>query len=121
MTLDYGKVPDETPAMDLIAGSAQIQLIVGAYIRVSTREQGKTGTSTKTQTERCEQAARDMGQTLDPRYTWVGTESGAYLERAVLDEVRMAVKNREIDVLIVSEIDRLSRDMIDPVIIVREC
>ena len=62
-----------------------------------------------------------MGQTLDPRYIWVATESGAYLERDVLDQVRRAVKNREIDVLIVSGIDRLSRDMIDPVIIVREC
>jgi site-specific DNA recombinase len=121
MTLEYGTGPEETPAMDLIAGSAQVQLVVGAYIRVSTKEQGRSGTSIQTQIERCAQAAREMGQTLDPRYTWVGTESGAYLERDVLDEVRRGVKNREIDVLIVSEIDRLSRDMIDPIIIVREC
>ena len=121
MTLEYGKGPEETPATDLIAGSAQVQLVVGAYIRVSSKMQGKKGTSTKTQVERCEQAAREMGQTLDPRYIWVATESGAYLERAVLDEVRRAVRNRDIDVLIVFEIDRLSRDMVDPVIIVREC
>ena len=121
MTLEYGTGPDETPAMNLIAGSTQIQLVVGAYIRVSTNEQGKKGTSTETQIEKCERAAREMGLALDPRFTWVGTESGAYLERDVLNEVRRAVKNREIDVLIVPEIDRLSRDMIDPIIIVREC
>ena len=121
MTLEYGKVPEETPAMDLITGRTDVQLVVGAYIRVSTNVQGEKGTSSETQIERAEQAAREMGQTLDPRYIWVATESGAYLERDVLDQVRRAVKNREIDVLIVSEIDRLSRDMIDPVIIVREC
>ena len=121
MTLEYGMVPDGTPAMDLLARQKAGQLVVGAYIRVSTKGQGTKGTSIDTQTERCEQIAREIGQTLDPRYTWVEMESGAYLERPVMDEVRRAVSNREIDILIISEQDRLSRDMIDPVIILREC
>ena len=121
MALEYGQLPDDTPAMDLLAPRTGDQPVVGAYIRVSTVGQGIKGTSLDTQKERCEQVAREMGLTLDPKYIWVEMESGAYLERPVMDQVRSVVQHREIDILIISEQDRLSRDMIDPVIIVREC
>ena len=121
MTLEYGKVPDGTPAMDLVSGRKDDQLVVGAYIRVSTKTQGRKGTSTETQEDSCHRLAQEMGSTLDPRYIWVEMETGAYMERPVLDEVRRAVRNRDIDVLIIFEQDRLSRDMIDPVLFVREC
>ena len=98
------------------------QLVVGAYTRVSTPGQFEKGGSSETQLERCEQDALNFfGVSLDPRYIWVEVESGVYLGRPKLDEARRAVRDREIDVLIVFVQDRLSRDMIDPVIIVREC
>ena len=65
MTLEDGKVPDESTAMDRLSRSEIGQLVVGAYIRVSTVEQGIKGTSVGTQKERCEQVAMEMGLTLD--------------------------------------------------------
>ena len=121
MTLEYGKTPEETSAMDLIAGGTQGQLVVGTYIRVSTPGQSEKGTSTETQLEKCRQAAREMGESLNPRYIWVEVESGAYMDRPKLDDVRRKVRNREIDILIILVQDRLSRDMVDPLIFAREC
>lgn len=92
----------------------------GFYIRVSTQRQGLQGTSMETQEERCRLKATQAGDDVDPAYIWKDTQSAATMERPALAQMRAAVRNREIDIVYVHVTDRLARDPVDTLIILRE-
>ena len=93
----------------------------GIYVRVSTQEQGQKGTSLESQQDECVEASRRFGGRVAPQHIWWDTESGATMDRAGLQKMLAAVGNREIDRLFFHVQDRLSRDPLDTLLIVREC
>ena len=88
-------------------------MIAGIYVRTSTVKQGEEGTSLETQEERARLKAIELGYEVDSAYIWRDTESGAYIERPGLNRMLQAVKSRRVDVVIVYDHDRLSRDPLD--------
>ena len=82
---------------------------VGIYARVSTAQQVEHGYSLETQVESCRKKAEELGATSIKEYIDDGY-SGAYLERPALDNLRDAVAQKLHDVIIIYDIDRLSRD-----------
>ncbi|MGB9661552.1 MAG: recombinase family protein [Moorellaceae bacterium] len=87
------------------------------YARVSTQDQA-LGFSLATQKELCEKKARDLGATeieiIEDTYT--GTE----LHRPALDYLRRQVSERQVQLVVVYDPDRLSRDLTDLLLLCRE-
>ena len=92
---------------------------VAIYARVSTAKQAKEGYSLETQVEACKKKAIEMGATSIKEYVDDGY-SGAYLERPHLDEMRDAVSAKLHDVVIIYDIDRLSRDTMHLLLLTEE-
>jgi site-specific DNA recombinase len=85
-------------------------LKAGIYTRVSTEEQRKKGYSLAEQAEACRKKALDMGADEielfeDP------DESGKFIDRPALTRLFTAVKNRDIDIVVVLDPDRLARNI----------
>ena len=85
-------------------------MIAVVYVRTSTLRQGEEGTSLVTQEEQAVLKAIELGYQVDPEYIWRDMESGAHMDRANLSRMRQAVRNREVDIVIVYDHDRLSRE-----------
>lgn len=87
------------------------------YARVSTQDQA-LGFSLETQRELCEKKARELGaveiEAVEDAYT------GTKLDRPALNYLRKKVADRSIDLVVVYDPDRLSRDLADLLIICRE-
>ena len=96
-------------------------MIAGIYVRTSTVRQGEEGTSLETQEEQAVLKATELGYQVDPAYIWRDMESGAYIDRAGVNLMLEAVKNREVDIVIVYDHDRLSRDPLDLLNVQRVC
>ena len=85
----------------------------GIYIRTSTVRQGEEGTSLKTQEEQARLKATELGYQVYPEHIWIDMESGADLERTGVNRMLQAVRHREVDMVVVYDHDRLSRDPLD--------
>ena len=96
-------------------------MIAAIYVRTSTLRQGEEGTSLETQEEQSRLKAIELGYEVDPAYIWREMESGAYTDRPGLNFMLQAVRNREVDIVIVYDHDRLSRDPLDLLNILRAC
>lgn len=87
------------------------------YARVSTQDQA-LGFSLATQKELCEKKARDLGATeieiIEDAYT------GIEPNRPALNYLRQQVVERQVQLVVVYDPDRLSRDLTDLLILCRE-
>lgn len=81
---------------------------VATYARVSTEEQAKTGSSLESQREACAKYAEEQGWMVVAETEDAGV-SGATFDRPGLDRVRDMAKAGQLDVLVVYDMDRLSR------------
>ncbi|KYQ86763.1 integrase [Thermoactinomyces sp. AS95] len=89
------------------------------YARVSTGLQAAEGTSLDAQVEMCVQKARSLGLSDIEVYKENGI-SGEELERPELERLRQDVANKKISHVICVHPDRLSRDMVDKLILCGE-
>lgn len=87
------------------------------YARVSTEEQGK-GYSLTTQIESCRRYATEQGHTVVAEFT--DMYSGTELDRPGLAELYRFVEGHTADLVIVHDIDRLSREVSNQAIIEME-
>ena len=92
---------------------------VAIYVRVSTQQQAEHGYSIETQIDACRKKAEEMGATSVKVYKDDGY-SGAYLERPALDDLRDSVSAKLHDVVIIYDIDRLSRDTMHLLLLTEE-
>ena len=92
---------------------------VAIYARVSTQQQVEHGYSLQTQVDACTKKAKELGATSIKTYVDDGY-SGAYLERPALDDLRDAVAQKLHDVVIIYDIDRLSRDTMHLLLLTEE-
>ena len=87
------------------------------YARVSTEEQGK-GYSMATQLESCRRYAAEQGHTVVAEFT--DMYSGTELDRPGLADLYRFIEGRTADLVIVHDIDRLSREVSNQAIIEME-
>ena len=92
----------------------------GIYLRVSTNQQEVEGTSLETQEEHGRTAAELDGYTVEGRHVWRETASGSNVHRSELNDLRAAVRNREIDALYIYDPDRLARAPLDLILVKKE-
>lgn len=91
----------------------------GIYVRVSTAGQ-EDGASLATQEASCREAAAALGAQVAGIYSDVHTGAELF-ERPRLADLRAAIARREVDVVIVHALDRLSRKPAHQLIIADEC
>jgi len=89
------------------------------YARVSTAQQVEHGYSLETQVDACRKKALELGATSIKEYIDDGF-SGAYLERPKLDELRDNVSAKLHDIIVIYDIDRLSRDTMHLLLLTEE-
>lgn len=87
------------------------------YIRVSTREQAEEGYSIGEQQERLIKYAEAMGWTIVKVYIDPG-HSGGTMDRPALQE--MIANIREVDIVLVDKLDRLSRSLYDTLYMIQK-
>jgi site-specific DNA recombinase len=93
--------------------------VAGIYVRVSTEDQAKHGYSLAAQTEACRARALALGA-ADVRLFADEGVSGALLARPGLTALREAVGARQLDVVVVWDPDRLSRNLSHQLLITEE-
>jgi site-specific DNA recombinase len=92
---------------------------VAVYIRWSTDEQGQ-GTTLEVQREACEYYCKSQGWTYQPELVYVDEGySGGTMDRPALGRLREAVKQGQVECVVVYKLDRLSRNLLDCVTLVR--
>ena len=89
-------------------GSEKIMNKAAIYCRVSTEDQEREGTSLQTQLEACLKYCQD--KCFDVAYRFSEACSGLTLDRPKLNELRELVRDKQIDVVVIYCLDRLSRD-----------
>lgn len=89
------------------------------YVRVSTDDQAKHGYSLSEQREACRKRAESLNASNIIDYADEGI-SGSLLDRPGLNSLREAVKNRQLDLIIVRDPDRLSRKLAHQLLITEE-
>lgn len=92
---------------------------VGCYIRVSTQEQAKEGYSIAAQTQRLKAYCISRGWSIykfyiDPAF------SGAKMDRPALKKLIEDVLKRQIDIVLVYKLDRLSRSQKDTLYLIED-
>lgn len=93
---------------------------VAIYIRWSTEEQGE-GTTLEIQRERCALFARSQGWQVREALTFIDEGySGANMERPAMKRLRQAVAAGTVDCVVSYKLDRLSRNLVDTVNLVRQ-
>jgi site-specific DNA recombinase len=93
---------------------------VAIYIRWSTEEQGE-GTTLEIQRERCSLFVRSQGWMVREDLTFIDEGySGANLERPGMKRLRQAVEAGLVDCVVSYKLDRLSRNLVDTVTLVRQ-
>lgn len=85
-----------------------MKLRAAIYVRVSTTEQAEEGYSIGAQTEKLHNFASAKDYTVVSVYTDPGY-SGAKLDRPALQEMIKDIENKQIDIVLVYKLDRLSR------------
>jgi len=90
------------------------------YARVSTEEQAKTGTSLDNQVQKCEQYAGDRGYTLLGSFKDDISGMTPLGERPGLLEALTLATRESAQVLVVLEVDRLARDELISMLIVKD-
>lgn len=89
------------------------------YARVSTDQQAEKGYSLDTQLSACRKSAKELGADLIIEYVDDGY-SGEYIERPAMERLRNAIKDKEFDIVIVYDPDRLARNLAHQLIITEE-
>lgn len=89
------------------------------YVRVSTEEQAQHGYSLPEQKQACRKRAVELGATEIQVYADEGV-SGSLLDRPGLTSLREAIRNRQVDCLIVRDPDRLARKLSHQLLITEE-
>ena len=93
---------------------------VAIYIRWSTDEQAD-GTSLEVQQERCELYVRSQGWGVSPELVFIDDGySGGSLDRPALTRLRSVVASGSVDCVVTYRLDRLSRNLVDTVNLVRQ-
>ncbi|HWI62706.1 MAG TPA: recombinase family protein, partial [Symbiobacteriaceae bacterium] len=93
---------------------------MAVYIRWSTEEQGQ-GTTLEVQQEACEYYCKSQGWNYRSDLVFVDDGySGATLDRPAMTRLRAAVKEKQIECVVVYKLDRLSRNLLDCVTLVRK-
>jgi site-specific DNA recombinase len=91
------------------------------YVRVSTSGQEDDGTSLQSQLEHCRAYAVDNGYQVDQNHIYREVYTGSELwERPKLSDMRAAVRDGAVDVVVAYAIDRLSRDPVHLGVIISE-
>jgi site-specific DNA recombinase len=90
------------------------------YVRVSTDKQ-ENNYSLSTQIEACLQRAKERGYIVETQHIYEEIKTGAiYRERPKLTELRVAARRGAFDVVIVYDLDRLSRESEHQTIIIED-
>ena len=89
------------------------------YVRVSTPGQ-EEGSSLASQESICKAAADKDGHTVPEQFIWREKASGEDLHRDALNDLRRAARQHQFDVLYVYHSDRLSRDPLDIMTLLKE-
>jgi site-specific DNA recombinase len=84
--------------------------IAAIYVRVSTEDQEREGTSLESQKEACLKYAAEQGYEAQDAYITEEVYSGLTLDRSKLTQIRQWVKDKETDAVVAYSTDRLSRD-----------
>ena len=100
------------PKEDIIGSAA-------TYGRVSTEDQAD-GTSLDTQTDESVVLAESNGYQVPPDYRIRDEYTGATMQRPGLDRLRQLAQDGSIEAIVYHSADRLSRDSIDLMILLRE-
>ena len=95
--------------------------IAGIYVRVSSGPQETNGTSLQTQEEYCRAFAQKHGYTVPPEHFYREVHTGTELwERPQLSKLREAIRQEQINVVVVHAIDRFSRDPVHLGVLITE-
>src|SRR5438105_10858686 len=87
----------------------QPRSIAAVYARVSTTEQADKGYSLPTQIASCQALARREGYAIPGDHVFVDDYTGTALRRPALTALRELIRRRQIQALLIYDIDRLSR------------
>ena len=90
------------------------------YSRVSTEDQADQGTSLESQMEHCLALCASEGLTVSPEHIVREMASGATLQRSGLQSIRDWVATGQVDAVCYYSPDRLSRDAVDLIVLIRE-
>ena len=99
--------------------SRRTQMVAAIYVRVSTPGQ-EEGSSLVSQESICKAAAEKEGHTVPEKFIWRERASGEDLNRDALNDLRGTAPQRLFDALYVLHSDRLSRDPLDIMILLKE-
>ena len=94
-------------------------MVAAIYVRVSTPGQ-EEGSSLVSQESICKAAAEKEGHTVPEKFIWRERASGEDLNRDALNDLRGTAPQRLFDALYVLHSDRLSRDPLDIMILLKE-
>lgn len=89
------------------------------YCRVSTEEQAESGTSLSDQARRCEAYCSEMGWLAAGTFVDDGV-SGARVDRPALTQLIEAAAQERFSKVVVTDPDRLSRDLVDGLLLERQ-
>ena len=89
------------------------------YRRTSTIEQGENNTSMETQDRECRKKAEEIGYTNDPAFVLTEMESGAFMDRPALEQMLQIVRERLVGLVVILNPDRLARDPLHLLTIMR--
>ncbi|MBE3037655.1 MAG: recombinase family protein, partial [Chloroflexi bacterium] len=89
------------------------------YARVSTLDQADKGYSLPSQVDACRRYAEGVGCTITAEFSEDASGAKPILERLQGGMLASMVKRREVDAVIVHQVDRLSRDIVDLLVTVR--
>ena len=82
---------------------------------------GERDTEIEIQGAICSAAAVEAGYAVHGHHAFSDVGSGITLERPGLAALRRAIRDREIEAIFVSSVDRLSRNLMDILLIAGEC
>ncbi|RFU71646.1 recombinase family protein [Peribacillus saganii] len=95
--------------------------MIGIYCRVSTQTQAEEGYSLETQEELCKKRAIQLGYTIsDIKVYREEGRSGEDIDRPKMNELREDISNGLITKVIITDPDRLTRDLTDKLIVCKE-
>jgi site-specific DNA recombinase len=94
-----------------LQSSPQAPRLAAVYVRVSTTDQADHGFSLPTQREACLRFAQHHGYTVLEEYIFSDDYTGTALRRPSLTTLRELVRHRQIQSLVIYDIDRLSRKL----------
>ena len=100
--------------------SDQQEGVAVIYARVSTEDQADLGTSLESQTEACVGLAEREGYESPEGLRLADSASGASVDRPQLERLRELVRTKAVDAVVYYAPDRLSRDAVDLVVLLRE-